>query len=78
MGSPAEEIWSYDFRVLQVKVRNSRELQADKQDIDKDHIKKKILKEILNIVIPHFIVLDFIVLCKHCNFDKLKLASSML
>lgn len=40
-GSPAEEIWSYDFRVLQVKVRNSRELQADKQAIDKDHILKK-------------------------------------
>lgn len=75
-GSPAEEIWSYDFRVLQVKVRNSRELQADKQAIDKDHI-LKILKEILNIGIPHFIVLDF-VLCKHCIFDKLKLASCML
>lgn len=41
VGSPAEEIWSYDFRVLQVKVRNSRELQADKQAIDKDYIKKK-------------------------------------
>lgn len=40
-GSPAEEIWSYDFRVLQSKVRNSRELQADKQAIDKDHILKK-------------------------------------
>ena len=37
-GSSAEEIWSYDFRLLQVKVRNSRELQADKQAIDKDHI----------------------------------------
>ena len=38
VGSSVEEIWSYDFRLLQVNVRNSRELQADKQAIAKDHI----------------------------------------
>ena len=73
MGSSAEEIWSCDFRVLQVTVRNSRELQADKQII----FFKKILKEILNIGIPRFILLDFIVLCKYCRFYKLKIASLM-
>ena len=73
VGSSAEEIWSCDFRVLQVTVRNSRELQADKQII----FFKKILKEILNIGIPRFILLDFIVLCKYCRFYKLKIASLM-